>query len=534
MAAQTTRRMGTSLAIVIGLSVASAPAGKDTGCLVVRRLAREPVLDGIVKDDPAWVGDVAAGVIGRRLPAARQGRLWMGYGPKGLYVAVECAEPRTDRIRADGEDMDKLWEEDSVEVLVLPAGRKRPYRAVVNAIGARYNAPYGGRSGLGDWQARTFVGKGSWSAEIRIPFETLGELPAAEATWRGDVRRNLRTAGKPITASWAAGAGAGKDGLAPLRLAGALAAAERRAIQEKINRAARRSTFVFSRATTGQVFVRREGTASKVLDLGGPHVRPRLVPGGGGILFNSRKGGRVGVWAADGQGGTRRRVCDGDQVACSLDGQRIAFRRGGRIFAADPVSGAEQAVSPADWRPCGLPAFAPGGGITFVRHGRPDRLFLVPRGGGQPRLLVAGEIASPPRFSPDGRWIACPLGSHVWLIEAASGRRRLLTLAEGVQGWPAWSVDSAAVCYTQGHDGFDECLDVYCVRIDRPDRPRAVLQKVHPGFDWFGSSPRAGEPESLNAARIECLLPGRPSGRPSRRSRPRPPAAPSPETARRR
>ena len=68
-------------------------------------------------------------------------------------------------------------------------GRGRPYRAVVNAIGSRYNDPYAGRRGLGRWQARTFTGKDYWSAEIVRPFETLAALPQAKTAWRFDVRR---------------------------------------------------------------------------------------------------------------------------------------------------------------------------------------------------------------------------------------------------------------------------------------------------------------------------------------------------------
>ena len=478
------------VAVLTVMCAAQGGAAGARDCVAARPPAK-PTLDGIVRGDPGWAG-LAEHAFGPEAAGGRRARFRLAFAAEGLCVAVECAEPATDTIKADGEDMDPLWREDSVEVVLKPAGASRAYRAVVNAIGARTNG--GGR--LGDWQARTFTGKGYWSAEIVIPFETLAALPEAKATWRFDIRRNIHTVDPPVTASWAGGAG---DGLAPLRFAGRLPAAAREAIGRRIARARALagSMLAYSRSDTGQLFCRQGRRPRKILDIGGAHLAPRLLPGGRELLINSRRGGAIGVWRVGIADGSRRRVCDGDQVSASADGRRIAFRRGGAIVERVLATGAERRISPAGLADCAFPGFGPRGEVMFVARGRPDRLLVVGAGGGEPETVLAGEIASAPRFSPDGRWIACQDGAHLWLIDRATKRRQLLTAANGVQSGPAWSRDSARVCYGQGFDTYDDQLDVYCVAIDRPGSVRLVARKVHPGFDWTGLTPPAGEPQPV-------------------------------------
>ncbi len=493
------------LAALAAVCAAQAGAAGARDCVAARPPA-ELTLDGIVKGEPAWA-KLAARAFGHKRAGDRPTRFRLAFAAAGLHVAVECAEPATDSIKAEGEDMDPLWREDSVEVLLQPPGAAQPYRAVVSAIGARTNN--GGR--LGDWQARTFTGKGYWSAEIVIPFETLAALPDPKAAWRFDIRRNIRTVDPPVTASWAAGA-SGADGLAPLRFAGRLPAKTRKAIEQRIarERALAGSTLAYSRSDTGQLFLRLGRRPRKILNIGGAHLAPRLLPGGREMLINSRKGGSVGVWRVDLAGGSRRRICDGDQVSVSADGRRIAFRRAGAILERLLATGDERRISPAGLTDCAFPGFGPGGEVMFVARGRPDRLLVV-ASGGEPEMIFAGEIASAPRCSPDGRWIACQDGAHLWLIDRATKRRRLLTAAGGVQSGPAWSRDSARVCYGQGLDPYDDALDVYCVDIDRPGSVRVVTRKAHPGFDWTGLTPPAGEPEAVPLGSTGCLTIDKPT-----------------------
>jgi len=487
-----------NIAVLCCLAAPACPAARAADAVptvVVRKLSAEPRLDGIVAGDAAW--DRA-----ERLALDGSTALRLLYGPTGLHVAVVCGEPAVGRIRAEGEDMDPLWREDSIEVLVQPAGRPRPYRAVVNAIGSRYNDPYAGRRGLGRWQARTFTGKDYWSVEIVVPFETLAALPEAKAPWRIEVRRNIRTGETPRAVAMAGGKPA------PLRFAGELDAASRRAIEDKIRlaRAASPSALAYCRADTGELLLRRGTTPVRLLGIGGAHVAPRLLPGGRGLLLNSTRGGRIGVWRVDLEDGARRRICDGDQVARSPDGQSIVFRRRGAIVRRDLASGDERTVSPPGLPDCAMPGFLPGGAVMFVARGRPDTLMIVRADAKGPEPVLTGEIRSTPRASPDGEWIACPDGAHLWLVDAATKRRRLLTAAGGLQGWPAWSADSAGLCYGQGHDLHRDSLDVYRVKIDEPARVRLVVRGAQPGFDLAGAAPPAGEGEAVAGGSVAWLV----------------------------
>lgn len=160
-------------------------------------LEREPLLDGKLKNDPAWENvPVSSGFVGlgsNVLAAPRQTFFRIGYNEEALYIGIKCLEPEPEMIKAELKDMENLWAEDSIEIFIFPKDADNYYQFVVNAIGSRWNGiGLGGKDCLWDWQAETYQeGKGYWSVEIRIPFEVFLILPEKGEDWRINICRNI-------------------------------------------------------------------------------------------------------------------------------------------------------------------------------------------------------------------------------------------------------------------------------------------------------------------------------------------------------
>ena len=94
-----------------------------------------------------------------------------------------------------------------------------------------------------------------------------------------------------------------------------------------------------------------------------------------------------------------------------------------------------------------LPEFSPDGTeIVFVSRGK-DRsgIFVVPTQGGEPRRITRGGWR--PRWSPDGKWIACSVGSKTYLVPAEGGEPRQFRPEFLTAVLPAWSPDSKYIIF---------------------------------------------------------------------------------------
>jgi hypothetical protein len=166
---------------------------------------RAPTVDGEFKEE-AWAG-MRPQVEG--FVSAERGGLadppttvYLCRTEEALFVAAYMREDRPDTMVAAKTRRDAaLWEEESFEVRLKP-GSGEPLRFIVNPRGARYEALGQDAGWNGAWTAATRRYPGGWSAELRLPYETLGVRGVPGASWQADFIRRRKNV-REETSSWA-------------------------------------------------------------------------------------------------------------------------------------------------------------------------------------------------------------------------------------------------------------------------------------------------------------------------------------------
>jgi len=182
-------------ALIMGIAgaVHGADARGYTGCL----LREEPVLDGKIEDAVWNTAPEAKGffILGKTNAAVeRPTSFRAGWTTNALYLAVKCIEPTPEKLVANQADDGKVWWDDSIELFVLPEPDKSKiyYQLVVNSRGCRWNGVGSDRHELMRWEAKSFIGKDYWSLEIKIPFETIRQIPCDGKLWKFNLARNVQ------------------------------------------------------------------------------------------------------------------------------------------------------------------------------------------------------------------------------------------------------------------------------------------------------------------------------------------------------
>lgn len=194
--------------VVLALLLCGLPAaGQGPAAYPCYRLAAAPVIDGKL-DDAVWNALPEAtgfrtlkqvGFAVRKPTAFR-----VGWTPEGLYLAIRCKEPFTRSLTPLTGDGEPLWDDDSVEVFLTPAGPDY-LQLIVNAAAARWNGRPGGALPLGAWTARARITAEDWTVELLVPFAVVGKTPREGDSWRFNLGRNV-LGGPPAErySSWAA------------------------------------------------------------------------------------------------------------------------------------------------------------------------------------------------------------------------------------------------------------------------------------------------------------------------------------------
>lgn len=166
---------------------------KEPPAALSTREVEAPVLDASFKETP-WPrkaqidGFINPGTVAF---AEAQTTVRVCHTAGALYIAVYAREPRMDTLACSLTARDApLWDEESVAIIMRPTGQPE-YRFVVNPLGAQFDSRDGNDAWDGDWNVATKNWPVGWSAEIEIPFETLGAEPGAE-DWELNFERTRR------------------------------------------------------------------------------------------------------------------------------------------------------------------------------------------------------------------------------------------------------------------------------------------------------------------------------------------------------
>lgn len=155
--------------------------------------ARSPIrVDGVF-DEAAWVlppqvyGFVARnGKAFARVPSTVR----LCNTREALYFAAYLHDdrPRTVLAAQQGED-EPLWERESLEIQ-FKFGTDVPHRFVVGPLGSRYDNLGTDAAPDGRWESSAAIERDGWTAEISIPFATLGRTPSSGEEWHVNFIRN--------------------------------------------------------------------------------------------------------------------------------------------------------------------------------------------------------------------------------------------------------------------------------------------------------------------------------------------------------
>ena len=279
---------------------------------------------------------------------------------------------------------------------------------------------------------------------------------------------------------------------------------------------------------------RSEPRTVRVTNYSGVQRDPALSPDGGRVAFvwNGETGGNTDIYVKliDQPDALRLTTDPAPDVwpTWSPDGTRVAFRRGDAIYSISAIGGSEHKIASGLAVPFGIGR----GAMSWSPDGRwlaipaQTGLFVLPADGGEPRLATAKPAAleadTAAAFSPDGRTLAffrCGAStvSCRILLQSVSrdavpdGAPRLLFENPYRAGGLAWSRDGRRLIFSGSpHQGATGVLWQVNATSGQPPEPIApTIQGSLSGISIAGD--RLANTLLLTGAQIWQIVDGRPA-----------------------
>lgn len=178
----------------------------------------------------------------------------------------------------------------------------------------------------------------------------------------------------------------------------------------------------------------------------------------------------------------------------SRDGKSLIFNRDGRIWTIPAEGGAPTPINiGAATRCTGSHGLSPDGKLLAISCSMPDkpeiRVYILPAGGGEPRLLTQNPWSFFHSWSPDGKTIAFTRPSHgsgnIYAIPVEGGDEKALTTGTGISDDPDYSADGKYIYFNSDRTG---TMQIWRMNADGSDPQQVTFDEFnnwtpHPSSD---------------------------------------------------
>jgi len=146
----------------------------------------------------------------------------------------------------------------------------------------------------------------------------------------------------------------------------------------------------------------------------------------------------------------------------SRDGKTLIFDRDGKLWAIPAEGGTATVLNTGATTRCtGSHGLSPDGKWLAISCSMPDkpetRVYIVPSGGGEPRLVTENPASYFHSWSPDGKTIAFTRPNHgsgnIYSISVNGGAETTLTAGSGISDDPDYSPDGKYIYFNSDRTG---------------------------------------------------------------------------------
>ena len=196
--------------LLVGLAITATAGFGQTGEVICGRTAEAPVVDGEL-GEACWAE--AATIEGFTRPlteevTAKAVRVRVCFDEEALYLGIECEEHEPERLTTRQQPgSEDVWQDDCIEIWLRTSTSQLAFdQLIVNAAGVTQTLrrrPGGGDAAELLWEAAAKVGADTWTAEVAVPFSSLGiEAPKAGEMIQLKLGREDHTGPEAVLSTW--------------------------------------------------------------------------------------------------------------------------------------------------------------------------------------------------------------------------------------------------------------------------------------------------------------------------------------------